>query len=649
MGDIEKWLKFAKSAPKNAKDIINGHLSNKTYMVGHAPTPADIAVMEVLEKINFIPDMNCPHVSRWYYLMKATSPIVTSATVSAPKVGTNQIKGAAKKTDMKKEKEEIVDEGGVCPPLENAVDGKVCTRFPPEPSGYLHIGHCKAVLLNQYYALRYHGRLLIRFDDTNPSKEKEEYEDNILTDLETLGVKTDVVSHTSDHFEKCQQIAKQLIKEGIAYMDDTPQEQMQSERMSMINSKKRETSVEENMKLFESLMKGEKESQMYCLRAKIDMQSVNGTMRDPVLYRYNETPHHRTGTKYKAYPTYDMACPIVDSIEGVTHALRTTEYNDRDEQYHWLQRAMKLREVNIYSFGKMNFIHTVLSKRKLNWFVEKKLVDGWSDPRFPTIQGCVRRGMEINVLKNFILMQGASRRVITMEWDKFWSENKKALEETSSRYMAIDKLTAVPFIITNMDISTSSVVSVQIHPQKPELGYRAMRRSNRLLLEGEDAVLLREGEEVTLLRWGNFFIDKINKNEEGKIIDIQGRTHPEAKNFSKTKKLTWLADVPEIIEIKMIEFGHLITKQKLLDTENFTDYINPCTKYETIGYGDACLRTIQQGQVIQLERKGFFRCDVTYCVSSLSLSLSPRPIVLFQIPDGRVKATSPVSTALLVK
>mmetsp|Transcript_39396 Transcript_39396/g.40133 ORF Transcript_39396/g.40133 Transcript_39396/m.40133 type:complete len:241 (+) Transcript_39396:41-763(+) len=193
MGDIEKWLKFAKSAPKNAKDIINGHLSNKTYMVGHAPTPADIAVMEVLEKINFIPDMNCPHVSRWYYLMKATSPIVTSATVSAPKVGTNQIKGAAKKTDMKKEKEEIVDEGGVCPPLENAVDGKVCTRFPPEPSGYLHIGHCKAVLLNQYYALRYHGRLLIRFDDTNPSKEKEEYEDNILTDLETLGVKTDVV------------------------------------------------------------------------------------------------------------------------------------------------------------------------------------------------------------------------------------------------------------------------------------------------------------------------------------------------------------------------------------------------------------------------------------------------------------------------
>jgi glutamyl/glutaminyl-tRNA synthetase len=255
------------------------------------------------------------------------------------------------------------------------------------------------------------------------------------------------------------------------------------------------------------------------------MSSVNGTMRDPVLYRYNETPHHRTGTKYKAYPTYDFACPIVDSIEGVTHALRTTEYNDRDEQYHWLQEKMGLRRVNILAYGKINFVNSVLSKRKLTWFVDNGLVDGWSDPRFPTIQGCVRRGMQVEALKNFIISQGASRRVINMEWDKFWSDNKKILEDISPRYMAVSADSKVTLTVTNIS-DTVECVSIGLHPSKPEMGTRILRRLNKVLLETEDCQHFTEGEEVTLVRWGNFFMDKIERNAEGVVVALEVRITP---------------------------------------------------------------------------------------------------------------------------
>jgi len=411
---------------------------------------------------------------------------------------------------------------------------------------------------------------------------------------------------------------------------------MQAERMDRVESYKRNSNPEDNLKIFESLLKGEPEAQKYCMRAKIDMSSVNGTMRDPVLYRFNDTPHHRTGTKHKAYPTYDFACPIIDSIEGVTHALRTTEYNDRDEQYAWIQKALSLRTVHIQAFGKMNFVHTVLSKRKLNWFVENNLVEGWFDPRFPTVQGCIRRGMNVDALKSFIIGQGASRRVITMEWDKFWSENKKILEERSPRYMGVDEKDAVVFTITNVSDEIIST-SVQIHPQKPENGMRVMRRFNKLYIDQVDAVTFTEGEEVTFIRWGNFFIDKIEK-VDGKVISMSGRYHPEATNFSKTKKTTWLAAIPDTVPLKIFEFDHLITKAKLEEDEKFENFVNTNSKKEYTAIGDPCLRTVQEGDVIQLERKGFFRCDVAYNGKKDS------PVVLFYIPDGKVvkgKAPAP--------
>ncbi len=430
---------------------------------------------------------------RWVSMM-AQLPAIQRATQFA--LGVNGVDEVV--TDSTAHLEPLVSGMSL---LEGAIPGHVVTRFPPEPSGYLHVGHAKAVLLNDYYAKRYKGRLIVRFDDTNPSKEKEEYQQSIVEDLRLLGVQPDVVTYTSDYFATIQGYALQLIEKGLAYMDDTPQEQMKLERADRIESKHRNQTPEQAKEYFDLLCGGSPEGAVWCLRAKIDMASDNGTLRDPVLYRQNLTPHHRSGTTFKAYPTYDLACPIVDSLEGVTHALRTTEYNDRDEQYQWIQEALGLRKTRIHAFSRVNFVYTVLSKRKLAWFVDQGLVEGWGDARFPTVRGVVRRGVNVSALRTFIYSQGASRRVVNMEWNKFWSENKKEIDKTAKRFMAIDAVRNVSLQVTNHS-DKNSYLTTTYHPKDPTLGSRAIRIASQVLLESVDVEGMLVGEEIVLLRWG---------------------------------------------------------------------------------------------------------------------------------------------------
>lgn len=245
----------------------------------------------------------------------------------------------------------------------------------------------------------------------------------------------DIVTYTSDHFDEIYELAIKLIKSGLAYMDDTTQEVMREERMEGINSKNRDMSVEETLAKFQQMKEGKLQGS--CLRAKIDMQDKNKAMRDPVIYRVNLLPHHRTGDKWKIYPCYDLACPIVDSLDGVTHALRTNEYRDRNPLYAWFLEVLNLRKVSMWDFSRANFVYTLLSKRKLTWFVDEGLVTGWDDPRFPTVRGILRRGMTVEALRTYTLMQGSSQKMLSVEWDKIWALNKKVVDPISGRYTAL--------------------------------------------------------------------------------------------------------------------------------------------------------------------------------------------------------------------
>ena len=347
--------------------------------------------------------MKYPNIVRWYNCILAQYPALADVL---PRHGTGKpVAPEATKAGVVSAEAKEKSDGALEVDLPGAEMGKVCTRFPPEPSGYLHIGHAKAALLNQYFAQKYKGRLIIRFDDTNPSKEKEEFVESILQDLDTLGVKGDVITYTSDYFPQLMEMCEKLIKEGKAYVDDTEREQMQIERKALIESKCRNQTVEENLKLWKEMVAGTARGVQCCVRGKLDMSNVNASLRDPVYYRCNPTPHHRVGSKYKVYPTYDFACPFVDSIEGVTHALRSSEYHDRNDQYYRVLEDMQLRRVHVWDFSRLNFVYTLLSKRKLQWFVDNGKVEGWHDPRFPTVRGITRRGLTIEALKQFILSQ----------------------------------------------------------------------------------------------------------------------------------------------------------------------------------------------------------------------------------------------------
>ncbi|CAH2002237.1 unnamed protein product [Acanthoscelides obtectus] len=650
--EVDHWLTFA-LGPLNTRnefaksvELLNKALAPVTYLVGKSLTIADFIVFAALN-VNqqwetLISNKSAQkNVLRWYSFIKSQesvknvlnslTPEVKAALAppdrtrgrrSADRSMESRAKPAAK-VGSRQQEGKFID-------LPGAEMGKVVVRFPPEASGYLHIGHAKAALLNQYYQEAFQGKLIMRFDDTNPAKENVHFEQVILEDVAMLEIKPDMFTHTSQYFDLMLKYCEKMLKEGKAYADDTEAELMKTQREQKVESANRSNTVEKNLAMWEEMRRGSEKGQQCCIRAKIDMQSPNGCLRDPTIYRCKNEPHPRTGDKYKVYPTYDFACPIVDSIEGVTHTLRTMEYHDRDPQFYWFIDALGLRKPYIWEYSRLSMTNTVLSKRKLTWFVNEGLVDGWDDPRMPTVRGVLRRGMTVQGLKEFIIAQGSSRSVVFMEWDKIWAFNKKVIDPIAPRYTSLDCKDPVPVFVEGVKEECTSVPK---HPKNAEVGNKEVWVGPKILIDRVDADCLKEAENATFINWGNLRI-----KQNGQITKVEAQPNLEDKDYKKTLKLTWLAETAkaEFTPTWCVYFDHLISKALLGKDEDFKQFVNHETRKEVQMLGDPELKKLEKGDIIQLQRRGFFRVDVAYKPPS-EITCKAQPVILFYIPDGHTK------------
>ena len=382
---------------------------------------------------------------------------------------------------------------------------------------------------------------------------------------------------------------------------------MKEQRDEGIESDHRARTPEQNMATFDEMLIGKVDGwpkdRQWCIRLKMNMKDKFKCLRDPVVFRMKmDTPHHRHGTKYKAYPTYDLACPIVDSLEGVSHAMRTVEYQDRNNGYHWVLEKLKLRDVVIYGYSRLNLVSTILSKRSLKWFVEEGIADGWDDPRFPTVQGIMRRGMTTSALCQFMLEQGPSNNTNLMEWDKIWAINKKFIDPVSPRYTCINEESAVVITLDNFPNGDAFDFKTQPRHQKNEsLGTKQVQYGKRIYVERGDAKDIKVGDKVTLMNWGNAVITKFDWSgtEPGQgELTAHATLTPDDTDYKGTKKVTWLAVDPATnFKVTLVELDHLITERKVDEGLKVQDVVNRNSYITYTAIAEGSVRSLPAGTI----------------------------------------------------
>jgi glutaminyl-tRNA synthetase len=502
----------------------------------------------------------------------------------------------------------------------------IVTRFPPEPNGYLHIGHAKSICLNFGIAEEFGGRCHLRFDDTNPTKEEQEYIDAIEADVRWLGFDwKQYLYYASDYFEQLYQWAEHLIRAGKAYVDDQTQDETRAARGTLTeagkNSPFRNRGVEENLDLFHRMRAGEFANGARVLRAKIDMSSGNINLRDPVLYRILHAEHPRTGTAWCIYPSYDFAHGQSDAIEGITHSICTLEFEDHRPLYDWfLQNLPVPSQPHQYEFARLNLTHTVLSKRVLTELVRGGFVTGWDDPRMPTLAGLRRRGVPPAAIRDFVKRIGVAKANSVVDVGMFEFSIREHLNRSAERRMAV--LRPLKVVIENYPEGGSEELEAVNHPENAAAGTRRIRFGREILIERDDFMeqppkkffRLSPGAEVRL-RYAYFITCReVRKNPAGEIIELRCTYDPATKGGNapdgrKVKATMHWVSAPDALPAEVRLYNPLFTRPNP-DIGNFAAEINP-NSLEVIAEArvEPALAAMKSGEAIQFERQGYFCPD----------------------------------------
>ena len=508
---------------------------------------------------------------------------------------------------------------------EGKVDS-IMTRFPPEPNGYLHLGHAKSICLNFGLAQKYGGKTNLRYDDTNPTKEDTEYVDSIKEDIRWLGFQWDKELYASDYFDQLYEWAEDLIKRGLAYVDDQTQEEIRLGRGTVDKpgtpSPWRDRTPEENLKLFREMKAGKYAEGEKVLRAKIDMAHPNMMFRDPLLYRIKFAHHHRTGDKWCIYPMYDYTHGQCDSIEHITHSICTLEFDVHRPLYDWFIQTLGIYPSHQYEFARLNLTYTLMSKRKLLELVQKGLVSGWDDPRMPTLCGVRRRGYTAKALRMFCDKIGVSKRDQLMDLQLLEWCVRQDLNERSNRYMVVQD--PVKLTLTNWPEGKVEWFDCPLNPAEPEGATRRVPFTGDLLIDRADFMedapkkffRLKPDGEVRLKYTYIVKCNEVIKNEEGEIVELKctydPSTHPQTGEWRSVKGTIHWVSASHARELELRNYDKLFTladMSQVPEDKDYKDFLNPESLILGKGYAEPALLEDASGIAVQFERTGYYVKD----------------------------------------